>query len=75
VKKRNLVPPQEAFGGASPAKAQDRAEFMEKWLAYGFHLKNRADAHGVDWRGKTFETWEAEIVFAEEFARPDRVME
>ncbi len=54
-------------------KAADRKAFMSDWIAFGMHLKNRADAHDVKWQGKAFETWMAEIIFREEWAKPEGV--
>jgi hypothetical protein len=48
-----------------------RAEFKGRWIAYGMHLFNRAEALGVDWRNMSLEKLPAAIDFAEEFATPD----
>jgi hypothetical protein len=51
-------------------KQQDDKEFKARWMAYGMSLKTRGDALGIEWRGKSFEKYEAEVSFYEEWARP-----
>lgn len=52
-------------------KPEARKEFMARWIPYGGHLFNRAEALGVDWRGLSLEKLEAAIIFVEELATPD----
>lgn len=66
-KMRNTVPP--SAGGEAPTKQEDDKAFLARWIAYGKHLKIRADAHGVKWQGVPFETWHGEIILAEEWAK------
>lgn len=61
---RKAIPALRAEGEA-PTKAEDDADFKRRWIAFGMSLKAKADGYGIDWRGRSFEKYIAEVSFAE----------
>lgn len=50
---------------------ETRARFLARWIPFGIHLANRAEALGVDWDCCSMEELTSRIILAEEFATPD----
>jgi hypothetical protein len=61
--------------GDPVTKQEDNKAFKAKWIPFGMRLKNRADAHGIDWRKMTFENFIAAIQAAEKWAEPEGVQD
>lgn len=53
-------------------KQEDNKAFKAKWIPFGMSLKNRADAHGIDWRKMSFENYIAAIQAAEKMGTARR---
>jgi hypothetical protein len=52
-------------------KQEDDKAFKAQWILFGMHWKKRGDAHGIEWRGKSFDDYRAQIIEKEKWATPD----